>query len=38
MDKNRRKFLKLTGLGALGLTAAKYADLFGNAISNQSSF
>jgi molybdopterin-containing oxidoreductase family iron-sulfur binding subunit len=32
MDKNRRKFLKLTGLGALGLTAVKYADLFGNAV------
>ena len=31
MDNNRRKFLKLTALGALGLTAGKYADLFGNA-------
>ena len=38
MDKNRRKFLKLTGLGALGLTAGKYADLFGNATSTKISF
>ncbi len=38
MDKNRRKFLKLTGLGALGLTAGKYADLFGNATPTKISF
>ena len=28
MDKNRRKLLKLAGLGALGLTAGKYAKVF----------
>jgi len=38
MDKNRRKFLKLTGLGALSLTAAKYADLFGNATPTKVAF
>jgi len=38
MDKNRRKFLMLTGLGALGLTAGKYADLFGNEIPTKVSF
>jgi len=38
MDKNRRKFLKLTGLGALGLTEAKYADLFGNATPTKLAF
>ena len=38
MDKNRRKFLKLTGLGALSLTAAKYADLFGNATPTKLAF
>jgi molybdopterin-containing oxidoreductase family iron-sulfur binding subunit len=38
MDENRRKFLKLTGLGALGLTAAKYADLFGNATPTKLAF
>ncbi len=38
MDKNRRNFLKLTGLAALGLTAGKYADLFGNATPTKVSF
>jgi molybdopterin-containing oxidoreductase family iron-sulfur binding subunit len=38
MDKNRRKFLKLTGLGALGLTTAKYANLFGNAVPTKMAF
>jgi len=38
MDKHRRKFLMLTGLGALGLTAGKYADLFGNEIPTKVSF
>ena len=28
MDENRRKFLKLVGLGALGLTAGKYVKVF----------
>ena len=27
MDKNRRKFLKLAGLAALGATAGKYIDI-----------
>ena len=38
MDKNRRNFLKLTGFAALGITAGKYADLFGNEVPTKISF
>ncbi len=30
MDENRRKFLKLAGLTALGITAGRYVKVFGN--------
>jgi len=38
MDKNRRRFLKLTGLGVLGLTVSNYKDLFGSATPTKITF
>ncbi len=32
MDKNRRKFLKLAGLAAVGVTAGKYTKIFANEV------